>query len=76
MSVEMIDQCRKCGSKSWSYSDYRERSQENHCLSEDCGFFMVSSPAWSGNDYRNAEEVREFIEDHALEEEEVIIKMS
>ena len=72
MSVQEIGTCEVCGSKSFQYSDYRELLNENHCLSEDCGFFKVESEIitnWSGSDYRPSEEVREFIEDHQLEDE-------
>ena len=72
MSVDGIGTCEVCGSKSWFYSDYKELLNENHCLSVDCGFFKVESEIetnWSGSDYRTPEEVREFIEEHELEDE-------
>ena len=82
MSVEGIGTCKVCGSKSWFYEDYKQLLSENHCLSEDCGFFIVEcekestddehcivSGNWSGSDYRDPEEVREFIEEHELEDE-------
>ena len=82
MSVEGTGTCKVCGSKSWFYEDYKQLLSENHCLSEDCGFFIVEcekestddehcivSGNQSGSDYRDPEEVREFIEEHELEDE-------
>ena len=72
MSCQGIETCEVCGSKSWFYEDYKQLLSENHCLSEDCGFFIVESEKegnWSGSDYRPPEEVREFINEHELEDE-------
>ena len=82
MSLQGTGTCKVCGSKSWFYEDYKQLLSENHCLSEDCGFFIVEcekestddehcivSGNWSGSDYRDPEEVREFIEEHELEDE-------
>ena len=72
MSVEGIGTCKVCGSKSWFYEDYKQLLSENHCLSEDCGFFKVESEIetnWSGSDYRPPEEVREFINEFELEDD-------
>lgn len=72
MSVEGTGTCEVCGGKSWFYTDYKELLQESHCLNEDCGFFIVESEKeenWSGSDYRPADEVRMFINEHELDEE-------
>ena len=82
MSHQDTGTCEVCGGKTFQYCDYRELLYENHCLSEDCGFFIVEcekestddehcivSGNWSGSDYRDPEEVREFIEEHELEDE-------
>ena len=72
MSYQDIGTCEVCGGKTFQYCEHKELLYENHCLSEDCGFFKVESEIitnWSGSDYRPSEEVREFIEDHQLEDE-------
>ena len=80
MSHQDTGTCEVCGSETFRYNEYKELLYENHCLSEDCGFFIVEcekesteencivSGNWSGSDYRTPEEVREFIEEHELED--------
>ena len=81
MSVEGTGTCKVCGSKSFFYTEFKELLNENHCLSEDCGFFIVEcekestydehcivSGNWSGSGFRPPEEVREFINDRELED--------
>ena len=72
MSHQDTGTCEVCGGKTFQYCDYRELLYENHCLSEDCGFFKVESEIetnWSGSDYRPPEEVREFINEFELEDD-------
>ena len=72
MSVQGTGTCKVCGSKSWFYVDYKQLLSENHCLSEDCGFFKVESEIetnWSGSGFRPPEEVREFVEEFVLADE-------
>ena len=72
MSHQDTGTCEVCRGETYQYCEYKELLYENHCLSEDCGFFKVESKIktnWSGSDYRTPEEVREFIEEHELGDE-------
>ena len=72
MSHQDTGTCEVCGSETFRYNEYKELLYENHCLNEDCGFFKVESEKegnWSGSGFRPPEEVREFVEEHVLEDE-------
>jgi|TARA_Y100000031_G_scaffold100772_1_gene110499 hypothetical protein len=59
MSVEGTEKCFKCGSDSWSYSDYKECFHEIHCLNDECGFFNVCGETG----FRTPEEFKEWLEE-------------
>ena len=72
MNVSDDGNCTKCGGKSFFVMDTSYNSEENHCLNEKCGFYIVDSGSmkidipegtfFDGSGYRNTEELLEFKE--------------
>lgn len=61
--------CPKCGGHAWSYTDFREQTQELRCVNPKCGYNHLQYGDEVHEFYKEPNETEEFIKDYDLEEE-------